>query len=107
QPRGHPEVRRRTRVCARSAPNLLRPPKGGPHCAQWAISLFHSMVDIHSQIGRAAVVRIGVSGQERGSTMFRKARLVEDDLEETDTLRVLDVGALEGGVPVCRAHAGA
>ncbi len=37
--------------------------------------------------------------------MFRKARLVEDDLEETDTLRVLDVGALEAGMPTSGALA--
>jgi type IV pilus assembly protein PilB len=37
--------------------------------------------------------------------MFRKARLVDDDLEETDTLRVLDVGALETGMPASGALA--
>jgi type IV pilus assembly protein PilB len=37
--------------------------------------------------------------------MFRKARLIDDDLEETDALGVLDVGALERGFETSGAHA--
>src|SRR5438270_409063 len=44
----------------------LRTPKGGSHCGQWAISFFRQSVDIHRQNGSGGVVRIGVSGQERG-----------------------------------------
>jgi len=37
--------------------------------------------------------------------MFRKARLIEDDLEQTDDLRVLDTDALEPGFATSGAHA--
>ncbi|HKN49962.1 MAG TPA: ATPase, T2SS/T4P/T4SS family, partial [Actinomycetota bacterium] len=37
--------------------------------------------------------------------MFRKARLIEDDLEQTDVLRLLDAGGLEPGFETSGGHA--
>jgi hypothetical protein len=53
-------------VAAATPSGTVNTPKGGSHCAQWAISFFRQSVDIDRQMGRAGVVRIGVSGQERG-----------------------------------------